>query len=83
MKLEMRDMKLSKIKICKPENIQDISFSRVDGATADSAYGIKNDVNLLNPTSFALLIKRNLSASWYKKLPELDISGRLNSIVVI
>lgn len=43
---------------------------------------VENVVNILNPTTFALIIKRNLSAGWYKDLPELDVSGRLKSIVV-
>lgn len=38
--------------------------------------------NILNPTTFALIIKRNLSSAWYKEIPELDVSGRLKSIVV-
>lgn len=48
----------------------------------DAAYGLRDDVNILNPTTFALIIKRNLSAGWYKEIPELDVSGRLKSIVV-
>lgn len=35
---------------------------------------------VLKPTSFALIIKRNLSSGWYKDLPQIEISGRLHSI---
>jgi vacuolar protein sorting-associated protein 13A/C len=35
---------------------------------------------VLKPTSFALIIKRNLSSGWYKDLPQMEISGRLFSI---
>lgn len=35
---------------------------------------------VLKPTSFALIIKRNLSSSWYKDHPQIEISGRLHSI---
>jgi len=49
---------------------------------SDIVYGIKSDVHILNPTSFALIIQRNLSASWYKDRPELEVSGRLKSIEV-
>lgn len=49
---------------------------------ADGNDDLRHDENILNPTSFALIIKRNLSSGWYKEIPELDISGRLKSIVV-
>lgn len=75
MKLELKDMKISKVEICRQDD--DHNASSVDGV-----YGLKTDENILDPTSFALIIKRNLSSSWYKELPELDISGRLKSIVV-
>lgn len=38
--------------------------------------------NILNPTSFVLLIKRNLSSQWYKDHPQMEISGRLQAIEV-
>lgn len=34
----------------------------------------------MNQTSFTLNIQRNLSASWYKEVPEMNISGRLKSV---
>lgn len=34
----------------------------------------------MKPTSFALLVKRNLTSGWYKDLPQIEISGRLHSI---
>lgn len=67
MKLELKDMQISKVEIIQATGGDD---------------GLKNDDNILNPTSFALIIKRNLSSGWYKEIPELDISGRLKSIVV-
>lgn len=75
MKLELKDMKISKVEICRDDD--DHNSSSVDGV-----YGLRNDANILNPTSFALIIKRNLSSGWYKELPELDISGRLKTITV-
>lgn len=73
MKLELTDMKISKILLAKEST-----------ESADSL-GIKKSSdhsNMLDPTSFVLIIKRNLSSSWYKEIPEMDISGRLKSIVV-
>lgn len=67
MKLELKDMQISKVEIIQTNGTED---------------GLKHDDNILNPTSFALIIKRNLSSGWYKEIPELDISGRLKSIVV-
>lgn len=67
MKLELKDMQISKVEIIQEAGIDD---------------GLKHGDNILNPTSFALIIKRNLSSGWYKEIPELDFSGRLKSIVV-
>lgn len=67
MKLELKDMQMSK----------GVVIQKSDGND-----DLKHDENILNPTSFALIIKRNLSSAWYKEIPELDISGRLKSIVV-
>lgn len=69
MKLELKDMQISKCEVLKKEG---------EGAVDD----LRQDDDILNPTSFALIIKRNLSSGWYKEIPELDISGRLKSIVV-
>lgn len=76
MKLELKDMKITKVEICKQED------GHHKTSTSDIVYGLRNDVNILNPTTFALIIKRNLSAGWYKEIPELDISGRLKTIEV-
>lgn len=65
-----------------------MKISKVDLLESSSEYQdavdacLENVVNILNPTTFALIIKRNLSAGWYKDLPELDVSGRLKSIEV-
>lgn len=67
MKLELKDMQISKVAVIQKSEGND---------------DLKHDENILNPTSFALIIKRNLSSGWYKEIPELDISGRLKSIVV-
>lgn len=49
---------------------------------ADLKYGVHSKDLILNPTSFALQVTRNLSSSWYKERPEIEISGRLKSIEV-
>jgi len=35
---------------------------------------------LLDPVTFELVVNRNLSASWYKQVPDLELSSRLGSI---
>lgn len=69
-------MKISKVEVAKTTPQQENS------STSEVDYGLHNYTNILNPTTFALIIKRNLSASWYKEAPELDVSGRLKSIEV-
>lgn len=43
----------------------------------------ENEVRLLQPVSFILQIKRNLSTSWYHEIPDIEMSGRLKSINVL
>lgn len=38
---------------------------------------------LLQPVSFILQIKRNLSAAWYRAIPDVEMSGRLKRIDVL
>ncbi|XP_058806498.1 intermembrane lipid transfer protein Vps13 isoform X2 [Phymastichus coffea] len=42
-----------------------------------------NEVRLLQPVSFILEIKRNLSTSWFREVPDIEMSGRLKSINVL
>lgn len=43
-------------------------------------YDIDPKDYVLKPTSFALIIKRNLSSGWFKDHPQVEITGRLYSI---
>ncbi|XP_076225482.1 vacuolar protein sorting 13C isoform X3 [Nomia melanderi] len=43
-------------------------------------FAVENEILLLEPVSFTLLIKRNLSTSWFTSIPDIDMSGRLNKI---
>ncbi|XP_054740711.1 intermembrane lipid transfer protein Vps13 [Anastrepha obliqua] len=73
-KLELKNMRLAKAAILLEQSRR----SSVD--TVDMAYGIKSHLNILDPVSCALIVKRNLSSTWYKEVPEMDISGHLKSI---
>ncbi|CAH1965913.1 unnamed protein product [Acanthoscelides obtectus] len=43
-------------------------------------HDVANECNLLEPVTFNLNVKRNLSLSWYKDIPDLDISGDIKMI---
>jgi len=49
----------------------------------DAAVGYLSKFNMMNPMSCTLLVTRNLSYTWYRDVPELNLSGRLKSIEVI
>lgn len=54
-------------------------LSRVKlGPTMD----VINECPLLQPISFKLSVQRNLSSNWFTEIPDLDVSGRLESIHV-
>ncbi|XP_067630378.1 intermembrane lipid transfer protein Vps13 [Eurosta solidaginis] len=73
-KLELKNLRLAKAAIL----LEPARRSSVD--TVDMAYGIKSHLNILDPVSCTLIVKRNLSSTWYKEVPEMDISGHLKSI---
>ncbi|XP_076380466.1 vacuolar protein sorting 13C isoform X3 [Megalopta genalis] len=58
--------------------LQNLKLSRVK-LNMDQ-FTIENEILLLEPVSFTLLIKRNLSTDWFISIPDIDMSGRLNKI---
>ncbi|KAF2903862.1 hypothetical protein ILUMI_02321 [Ignelater luminosus] len=38
---------------------------------------------LLQPVTFSLHVKRNLSTSWYNVVPDIDLSGKLDTITLL
>ncbi|XP_050293110.1 intermembrane lipid transfer protein Vps13 isoform X2 [Anthonomus grandis grandis] len=48
--------------------------------TLDPKENILQEWSLLEPINFELRIKRNLSSTWYKAVPDIDISGRIKLI---
>ncbi|XP_052841610.1 intermembrane lipid transfer protein Vps13 [Drosophila gunungcola] len=75
---------IDEIKLC----ICDVKISKVvllDGNEStvdelDAAVGYCSKFNMMNPMSCTLLVTRNLSYTWYRDVPELNLSGRLKSI---
>ncbi|XP_029725509.1 intermembrane lipid transfer protein Vps13 isoform X2 [Aedes albopictus] len=79
MKIELKDMKLSKVDVCPSEESQMSHVSRY--GSDDMIYGIVPDQSaVLSPTSFTLIMKRNLSSGWYRDRPDMEISGRLKAV---
>ncbi|XP_017078120.1 vacuolar protein sorting-associated protein 13 [Drosophila eugracilis] len=71
-KLKICDVKISKVVIL------DGSESVVD--ELDAVVGYCSKFNMMNPMSCTLSVTRNLSYTWYRDVPELNLSGRLKSI---
>ncbi|XP_044002668.1 vacuolar protein sorting-associated protein 13 isoform X3 [Aphidius gifuensis] len=65
MKIELQNLKLSRIRI------------NIDNFT------MENEVLLLQPVSFTLLMKRNLSTSWFTSIPDIEMYGRLKAIELL
>uniref|UniRef100_A0A6B2EM79 Putative vacuolar protein n=1 Tax=Phlebotomus kandelakii TaxID=1109342 RepID=A0A6B2EM79_9DIPT len=75
MKLDLKDLKVSKVNLYEDNNFE-ASYGEISFNAADS------DNAILTPATFSLNIIRNLSASWYKDKPDIEISGKMNSIVI-
>jgi len=43
----------------------------------------ETEVLLLEPVTFTLLMKRNLSTAWFTSIPDIDMFGRLNKINIL
>ncbi|KAK0157380.1 hypothetical protein PV328_011128 [Microctonus aethiopoides] len=61
--------------------LQNFKLSRVK--LNENSFDTNNEVRVLQPINFGLLIKRNLSTAWYTSIPNIDVSGRLNQIEVL
>lgn len=44
---------------------------------------MERELRLLEPMTFRINVKRNLSASWYRSIPDVDISGKIDTIEVL
>ncbi|KZC12683.1 Vacuolar protein sorting-associated protein 13A, partial [Dufourea novaeangliae] len=58
--------------------LQNLKLSRVK--LNMEKFAVESEILLLEPVSFTLLIKRNLSTAWFTSIPDIDMSGRLNKI---
>lgn len=60
-------------------NLTDLKVSRIN---MDEKHEKIQEVYLLEPVTFNVNVKRNLSAGWYNAIPDLDISGNIQTIMV-
>ncbi|XP_055686925.1 intermembrane lipid transfer protein Vps13 isoform X2 [Lutzomyia longipalpis] len=74
MKLDLKDLKVTKVNLYQDANL--------DASHGDISFNPDSGNAILTPTSFSLNIARNLSASWYKDRPDIEILGKMNSIVI-
>lgn len=66
---------LETLLVCKTPHPIPFSFTDVE-------FGMEPVAEILLPTSFTLNIKRNLSASWFKEQPDLEVTGKIPVIEV-
>lgn len=59
--------------------LSDLTVARIK---LDKDNNILSKSALLEPVTFSLSVKRNLSAGWYKSVPDIDLSGKIDSITV-
>ncbi|XP_030555732.1 vacuolar protein sorting-associated protein 13 [Drosophila novamexicana] len=72
-KVQLKDVKITKV-IILDEN-DDTSVDDVD-----ALLGMKTSLNMMDPMSFTLSVTRNLSFSWYRDIPEINLSGHLKFV---
>lgn len=62
-------------------DLQNLKLSRI--RLNVEKFTSENEVLLLEPVTFSLLMKRNLSTSWFTSIPDIDMSGRMNKISLL
>jgi len=61
--------------------LQNLKLSRV--RLNIEKFATETEVLLLEPVTFTLLMKRNLSTAWFTSIPDIDMFGRLNKINIL
>ncbi|CAH0394024.1 unnamed protein product [Bemisia tabaci] len=66
---------------CLIDNMKlDLQQMKMSSAILRKGLGTKDEASLLLPINFTLVVKRNLSISWCKDVPDLDITGHFQAI---
>lgn len=61
--------------------LQNLKLSRIK--LNKENFNAENEVLLLQPVSFTLLVNRNLSTAWFTSIPDIEMSGRLKAIELL
>ncbi|XP_032846095.2 vacuolar protein sorting-associated protein 13C isoform X3 [Tyto alba] len=62
----------------------DVQLTRLQLSRTTMETGLSHsDIQILHPINLSLSVKRNLSASWFHKLPVLEITGYLDTMNVV
>uniref|UniRef100_A0A663ML93 Vacuolar protein sorting 13 homolog C n=1 Tax=Athene cunicularia TaxID=194338 RepID=A0A663ML93_ATHCN len=62
----------------------DVQLTKLQLSRTTMETGLSHpDVQILHPINLSLSVKRNLSASWFHKLPVLEITGYLDTMNVV
>lgn len=56
---------------------------KVQRIELDLSHKIVKSCDVLEPITFILSVRRNLSGSWYQAVPDISLSGNLKSIKVM
>ncbi|KAH8307603.1 hypothetical protein KR044_004766 [Drosophila immigrans] len=70
-------MQLNEVKITKVTILDETTTSLDE---VDAAFGLRSSMVMMKPMSFTLSVTRNLSSTWYRDVPELNLSGHLKSV---
>lgn len=81
-KVQLMNVQLSKAVLSSTLGTSSSPSSLPKSDSSVNLYEFVSDEHLLSPTSFEVVIRRNLSSGWCKELPQFEISGRIESVVL-
>ncbi|CAG9815731.1 unnamed protein product [Phaedon cochleariae] len=61
-------------------DLTDLKISRVQ---LNEKSEVQSESSLLEPLTFTLIVKRNLSSSWYISIPDIDVFGKIGIIKLL
>lgn len=79
-KVQLTNVQLSRALLKRPsDRFPDVSIVSELGSS-DNFYEFISDAHLLSPTSFEVIIRRNLSSNWCREIPQFEITGQIGSV---
>lgn len=77
--LDVRNVEHSAVIDEMKMNLTDFKLSRIE---LNKEHQTIKECALLEPLTFVLSVRRNLSTSWYRSVPDLHVSGQIKTIKV-